>query len=521
MQWKRTDFLFVISGICILIWFTSLFWNHTDLVFTNAIHGDGILTIYFYKLIAHNWYHDINSQLLYHFSYPVSPSISQQFPSQTEAYIIAPLIHHANWTETWSILTTWSFTINAIGMIIFLQAIGFKKWCIPIACLWVIGMRPIYVDILLGRYNVTTIGYAFLCAGSFLSIVNQRKTNPFHIVLFLFSAIPAIEVYPFFMLMLLPIVLIYIKNYKKTCLYLILPLSILLLREDTLMQIMEANGAYIEKFQSSSCPNPVTTLPQERLFLENVYMIERASHGIFWWVWIPLIGLLFSKRNWLVLLYTLFLGIVTMGPCSDWYWLWPEYDWSFLWNTMHDLSRITTVLVCFPLIGLCNLIRKNKTLGLLFGFPFLMYYTQQHLTEIQSPHYWQPKITSPIQDIVPEYGFVVLLPFDQLQQFLYVLQHPNIALVNPLSRQELPRQNPDFYEYIFDLGKDGSTNTSSTIRCQELQYERISTIIYHPDLCKYATINENDCRQKLPTILQNILDIPLKKTEQLYVWSCE
>ena len=85
----------------------------------------------------------------------------------------------------------------------------------------------------------------------------------------------------------------------------------------------------------------------------------------------------------------------------------------------------------------------------------------------------------------------------------------------------MPRQQTKFYAQLFDLGKYGRSKTSSNIRCTDLQHERISTIIYHPDFCKYTTAQERDYQQKNPDILEDILDIPLKKTDQLYVWSCE
>jgi hypothetical protein len=520
----RTKHLFfTMIGFGILIWYTSLFWNNPSWFFAGSIQGDGVLSIYFYKHIANSWHNQLSYSTLFNFSYPVSPTIDEHFPSQTEAFILAPFINELDWPTTWSVITSWSYVINGIGLFVFLRGIGFQQWCIPIACLWSIGLRPTMVDILLGRFNVTTVGYAFLCAGSFLECVNSKKIRPFYIALFLISAIPAIEIYPFFMLFLLPIVTFYIKKYRfKSLPYLLLPMIILLLRQDVLLQIINAEGAQVTSIRHSNCPNPVTTLPLERLLIQDHSEIQRASHGIFWWTWIPLLGLLLSKKHWPLLIYAFLLALITMGPCGKLYWLWPDYDWSFLWETMHDLSRVSIVLVCLPVVGMCVLIQKYPKTGIFLSIPFMGIYLQKGFAETQSTSYWHRTVSSQVLQVEPEYGAMVLLPFDELYQFIYVLEHPQIPLVNPINKISQPRQHPDFYKTLFDLGRDGRTKpNTSRISCTDLSREQISTIVYHPDLCKFSSINENDCLKKLPQTLQATIDVPFEKIDDLHVWHCE
>ena len=170
---KHDQWVSLALTIAAALWFTSPMWTTTDLVFAGRLSTDNVVTPWFYDFVARSLHSGADFDALRGFDYPNPHPREVEFPAIADAVLAAPLAWVFDWPQQWGVALSVAIVINAISLNLFARVLGVGAIGALVAGLCGILIRPVWVDLVMGRMNVATPGIAVLAMVFTLGISHQ------------------------------------------------------------------------------------------------------------------------------------------------------------------------------------------------------------------------------------------------------------------------------------------------------------------------------------------------------------
>jgi hypothetical protein len=532
--------------IAFALWCTSPIWGSPHLMFMGRPATDNVVTPWFYDFVARSMWAGEDYTLLKDLDYPYPNQFRIEFPSATDAEIAAPIAWIFDWPQQWAVTLSTAVVFNCLAISFLALVIGLGPMGIAFSGMSAALMRPMWSDMVMGRMNVLTPGFAILAlVGVILCFPknwnNKKRGKSIRICGFVLAysmGSLAALIYPPFLMMLVPVGLILVVSFLWNggffgwvMGYVAAWMSYLTVFDD--IWSIYRNNYRVVDCTDLTCPDRYNSIALSDLMLfepipQQGLSLSGLQGGA--WLLVPVVLLHPRLRFRGVLLgaVAILLAFLSMGPCpnetpfsrlrAEWLDIITPYVqpfWCFSIH-LHDFGRFglisATVLCLCGGIALDGLWRRRfivpKILAIYLGYYVLQITYTPLMQEILHRSKWHAVPHNPIADFLEDKGRVSVaeLPFDRSAQFLSVLQSPGPLRVNPLRPNDPPRSHTTFYLWLYSIGKGQKPTVSPTE--SEIRRAQLDWVLYDLARCGQYSPNQESCEPWILEELTNVLGEP-------------
>ena len=528
------------------LWCTSPIWTHDHLLFMGKPTTDNVVTPWFYDFVARNMAEGKTLSLLNEFDFPNPHHYSIEFPSAVDAMVFAPIAWIFAWPAQWAWTITAAIVFNTIAVATLARVIGLGTLGVNAAGMFAVLMRPLWADIIKGRMNVVTPGFAVLAMTGVLICFPYdalgNKRHPFvriwgFVLAYCMGVLSAL-IYPPFLLLLLPVGVVLVwKFWRQGGIF--SPFWGVVAGGLAYATIFETLWKiYYENYRTLDCADLTCPDKYNSLAMSNLALVEPIASsglslsGISGGAWVLCVGVLLARRmRGQGLLLCILAGVgafLSLGPCPastpDTLW---KHEWlasikilcNPIWCAsmhMHDFARYA-VVVCIVL-AICSGITIDalwnrfgywgKSVAMIvLGYALSLTYTPL-MQEILHPSKWYYNPPNKIAKFMADKPTQTIaeLPFDRSAQFLSAIQAPYVYRVNPIRPNDPPRKEERFYLWLYAVAR-GIENTDVPTE-RDIQRSGLQWIIFDPDRCQQASTGMKGCAPWVRAHLQEVLGLP-------------
>ena len=514
------------------LWFTSPMWTSSELVFAGRLATDNVVTPWFYDFVARSLQSGLDYEALRGFDYPSPHPREVEFPALADAVLAAPLAWVFDWPQQWGVALSTAVLINAISLNLFARVIGAGAIGSLVAGISGVLLRPVWVDLVMGRMNVATPGIAVMAMVFALWAfpVNARSFEKYsHLqrgVSALAAAILGViaaQTYPPFLALLIAVGVppALMSIWRGGLLGLLLPVcaaGLALWWSYDLLEAMWFAQYRAQDCSQLSCPDRYNAVAWQDLFRTTAEPTQGLSYSgiqaVFWWI-LPIC--LIHRHNrvvgGLLCIVAIAYGMLSLGPCPR---LTPLEDLTGSWVPilkqlaepiwcqaahLHDYGRFATVgaIVLAVLAGLSvdGIVRSKwpfkRVIGIGLGAWVIWSAGEPLWGEYMDPKKWHTVPNSAIVAFLDDKApsNIVEFPYDRSGQFLSALSAPTHNRMNPLRPTDPPRSNLVFYLWAYQVGRGRKPDVvpdSTDVQKANMQY-----IFYEPSRCLQGAVNKAGC----------------------------
>lgn len=538
------------------LWFTHPMWSSDSIVFAGKLATDNVVTPWFYDFVSRSLLEGESYSLLRGFDFPNPHPRDVEFPALTDAVLAAPIGWVFDWPQQWGVVLSIAVCINAVSLQTLARAVGIGALGTLVAGLSGVLLRPVWVDLLMGRMNVATPGYAVLALAFVLFAfpnTPQKTSRPFWVQLTcavlaaFFGGLAALTYPPFLALMIaVGIVPILFAVWRGGFRGMILPI---LSTGGCLWWVYGTlESMWFDQYRELDCnnvlcPDRYNAVAWNDLFLWEAEKLQGLSYsGIqaAFWFSIPLV-LFHKKLRWVGILLSIVAisyGALSLGPCPR---LTPLENLDASWvpllkdlagpiwcqaTHLHDFGRFATVcsIVLALLSGVAvdalasHRFRIRKCIGVFFG-GWILYMAGTPLwAEYMDYNKWHEIPESPIVIFLndKEPRNIVEFPYDRSGQFLSALGAPTHNRMNPVRPTDPPRSELIFYQWAYKVGR--GLKPDVTPDQMDISKANMHYVFFDPSRCYGGGMKDTKCDDWVIQHITEVFGEPILMKKDILRW---